>query len=82
MNRADPLVWNSPRGPVVRARAVRGRSPIEVVIVSLALAGELIGALTDPLAGALVAIAIAAVVTLRYMRAEVEALQAWEASLR
>jgi hypothetical protein len=55
------------------------RAPLEVLIVAIAIGGQVLAVLTHPIAAAALAIVIATVVTLRRMRAEVRALRAWEA---
>ena len=57
----------------------RAQVPLELLIIVIAIAGPLLGALTDIRLGAAVTIVVATVVTLRRMRAEVLALRAWDA---
>jgi hypothetical protein len=78
MNRVEPIAWAAARRTETGVLAAR-RVPTELLIVAVAMAGELLGALTNPLAGAALAIAAAIALTLRRIRADVRDLHAWEA---
>jgi hypothetical protein len=80
MNRVHPIAWASAGRDVAGPRREAGRVPTELLILAVATAGQLFGALTNPIAGALLAMAIAVLLTVRHMRAEVRDLHAWEAS--
>jgi hypothetical protein len=54
------------------------RVPVGPAIIALAVAGELVGALTDMRLGAALATVVATAVTLLRMRAEVHALRGWD----
>ncbi len=66
------------------ARAPASRSPVrlETLIVALAAAGSLLGALTDVRIVTALTIVAAVLVTLRRMRAEVRAVDTWNADAR
>jgi hypothetical protein len=78
MNRVEPIAWGSAshRAATVPAPA---RVPTELSILAVAMAGELFGALTHPFAGALAGAAVAVLLTLRRIGADVRAMHAWEA---
>ncbi len=78
MNRVEPIAWAAAARTGSGALSGR-RVPTELLIVAIAMAGEFLGALTNPLAGAALAIAAVIVLTLRRIRADVRDLHAWEA---
>ena len=78
MNRVDRMTWASDgRGGEGSAKP-RGRLPIELSLVVIALGGELLGAIAHPLLGPGLAIAAATLLMARHMAAEVRALDAWD----
>jgi hypothetical protein len=80
MNRVEGVAWSgADRGAAREDRGARARVPTELLLLAIAMAGESIGALTNPLAGAGLAIVAATLVTIRFMAAEVRAVRAWEA---
>jgi hypothetical protein len=81
MNTIERIGWATAGRPEVGGvggTSASRQAPLEVLIVAIAIGGQVLAALTHPIAGAALTIVVATVVTLRRMRAEVRALRAWE----
>jgi hypothetical protein len=77
MNGVEGVGWESPRvtrRPVARPRAVLRP---EQIILSVAVAAPLLGAVTHPLLCAGAGIAIATLFTLRHIASDVRELRSW-----
>lgn len=77
MNGVQGIGWERPR--VARRPSARPRVALapEPIILSIAVAAALLGAATHPLLGAAAGMALATIVTLRHLAADVRALRAW-----
>ncbi|MGH7440440.1 MAG: hypothetical protein ACRENE_32520 [Polyangiaceae bacterium] len=77
MNAVEGIGWKGSR--VARQPATRPRAALspEQIILSVAVVGPLLGAVTHPLLGAGAGIAVATFVTLRHLAADVHALRVW-----
>jgi hypothetical protein len=77
MNGVEGIGWEGPR--VTRRTAGRPRAvlPPEQIILSVAVAAPLLGAVTHPLLCAGAGIAVATVLTLRHIASDVRALRSW-----
>lgn len=77
MNGVQGMGWEGPRlarRPPARRRVALSPEPL---ILSIAVAATVLGAVTHPLLGALAGMALATLVTLRHLAADVRALRAW-----
>jgi hypothetical protein len=77
MNGVEGIGWEGPRvsrRPGARARVVL---PPEQIILSVAVAAPLLGAVTNPLLCAGAGIVVATVLTLRHIASDVRALTSW-----
>jgi hypothetical protein len=77
MNGIEGIGWEGRR--VTPRPAARPRAALapEQIILSIAVAAPLLGAFTHPLLCECAGMALAALVTLRYIAADVRALRAW-----
>ncbi len=77
MNGVQGIGWEHPRVARRPAAQPRVALPPETIILSVALAASLLGAVAHPLLCAGAGSALAIVVTLRHLAAEVRAIRAW-----
>jgi hypothetical protein len=77
MNGVEWSTWESPK--VTRRPAARPRIalPPEPIILAIAVAATLLGAVTHPLLCAAAGVALATLVTLSHLAADVRALRTW-----
>jgi hypothetical protein len=78
MNGVEHVAWGAADDGSSSWRVACRRVPLELVLLAVATVGELLGAVTHPLAGAMIAIVVAVALTARHVGAEVRALRAWE----